>query len=92
MGAAAGAVVAASIGNAIKANGVLVTVTPEYFSLILSRTLQPLVVMSQGGFFSPSYKYLTSYKGLAFYTKSPQPLMLPTGAEIVNAKSISIPQ
>ena len=92
MGAAAGAIVAASIGNAIKANGVLVTVTPELFSLILSQTLQPLVVMSQSGFFSPSYKYLTSYKGLAFYTKSQQPLMLPTGAELINAKSISIPQ
>jgi hypothetical protein len=92
MGAAAGAVVAAAIANAVKANGVLVTVTPEYFSLILSRTERPLVVMSQGGFFSPSYKYLTSYKGLAFYTKSSQPLMLPTGAEVVNAKSISMPQ
>ena len=92
MGAAAGALAAAAIANAIKANGVLVTVTPEEFSLILSRTLQPLVVMSQGGFFSPSYKYLTSYKGLAFYTKSQQRLMLPTGAEVINAKSISIPQ
>jgi hypothetical protein len=92
MGAAAGAVVAAAIANAIKANGVLVTVTPEYFSRILSFTERPLVVMAQGGFFSTSYKYLTSYKGLAFYTKSPQRLMLPTGAEVVNAKSISIPQ
>jgi hypothetical protein len=33
-----------------------------------------------------------SYKGLAFYTKSPAPLMLPMGAEVVNAKSLSIPQ
>ena len=93
MGAAAGAAIAAAaIANAIKASGVLVSVTPEDFAAILRRTDNPLVVASQGGFFSKHYKYLTSYKGLAFYTKSPAPLVLPTGAEIINAKSISIPQ
>ena len=92
MGAAAGAAAAAAIANAIKASGVLVRVTPEDFAAILRRTERPLVVASQGGFFSTSYKYLTSYKGLAFYTKSRTPLVLPTGAEIVNAKGISIPQ
>jgi hypothetical protein len=92
MGAAAGAAVAAAIANAIKASGVLVSVTPEDFAAILRRTERPLVVAAQGGFFSTSYKYLTSYKGLAFYTKSPAPLVLPPGAEVVNAKSLSIPQ
>jgi hypothetical protein len=92
MGAAAGAAVAAAIANAIKASGVLVTVSPEDFAAILRRTERPLVVSAQGGLFSTHYKYLTSYKGLAFYTKSPTPLILPMGAEVVNAKGISIPQ
>jgi hypothetical protein len=92
MGAAAGAAVAAAIANAIKASGVLVSVTPEDFAAILRRTERPLIVATQGGFFSTSYKYLTSYKGFAFYTKSTAPLVLPGGAEIVNAKGISIPQ
>jgi len=92
MGAAAGAAAAAAIANAIKASGVLVTVTPEDFTSILRRTERPLVVAAQGGFFSTHYKYLTSYKGLAFYTKSKTPLMLPTGTELVNAKGLSIPQ
>ena len=92
MGAAAGAAAAAAIANAIKASGVLVSITPEDFAAILRRTERPLVVASQGGFFSTHYKYLTSYKGLAFYTKSPAPLVMPAGAEIVNAKGISIPQ
>lgn len=90
--AAAGAAAAAAIANAIKASGVLVTVTPEDFANILRRIEQPLIVAAQGGFFSTNYKYLTSYKGLAFYTKSPTPLILPIGAEVVNAKGISIPQ
>jgi len=91
MGAAAAAA-AAAIANAIKASGVLVNVSPEDFAAILRRTQKPLVVTAEGGFFSTSYKYLTSYKGLAFYTKSPAPLMLPADAEVIKAKGISIPQ
>jgi len=92
MGAAAGAVVAAAIANAIKASGVLVSVSPEDFAAIVRRTERPLVVVAKGGFFSTHYNYLTSYKGLAFYTKSPAPLMLPVDAEVIKAKGISIPQ
>jgi hypothetical protein len=92
MSAAAAGAAAAAIANAIKASGVLVNVSPEDFAAILRRADKPLVVAAQGGFFSTSYKYLTSYKGLAFYTKSPAPLVLPADAEIVRAKGISIPQ
>ena len=89
--AAAGAA-AAAIANAIKSSGVLVSVAPEDFAAVVRRTERPLVVTSEGGFFSTSYKYLTSYKGLAFYTKSRVPLVLPADAEVVRAKAISIPQ
>jgi hypothetical protein len=92
MSAGAAAAAAAAIANAIKASGVLVNVSPEDFAAILRRTEKPLVVTAQGGFFSTSYKYLTSYKGLAFYTKSPAPLILPADAELVKANGISIPQ
>ena len=92
MSAGAAAAAAAAIANAIKASGVLVNVSPEDFAAILRRTEKPLVVTAKGGFFSTSYKYLTSYKGLAFYTKSPVPLILPVDAEVIKAKSISIPQ
>ncbi|MCA1566685.1 MAG: hypothetical protein LC803_13785 [Acidobacteria bacterium] len=91
---AAGATAAAmtAIANAIKASGVVVNVKPEDFAAIVSRTERPLVVTSEGGFFSTSYKYLTSYKGLAFYTKARAPLALPADAEVVRAQGISIPQ
>ncbi|HLL16756.1 MAG TPA: hypothetical protein VK388_16985 [Pyrinomonadaceae bacterium] len=89
---ATAAMAAAAIANAIKSSGVLVSVAPEDFAAVVRRTERPLVVTSEGGFLSTSYKYLTSYKGLAFYTKSRVPLVLPADAEIVRAKSISIPQ
>ncbi|HEY0082579.1 MAG TPA: hypothetical protein VGB61_07305 [Pyrinomonadaceae bacterium] len=91
-GIAATSAAAAAIANAIKASGVLVNVAPEDFAAILRRTERPLVVTSEGGYFTTHYKYLTSYKGLAFYTKSRALLVLPAGAEVVRAQGISIPQ
>jgi hypothetical protein len=49
------------------------------------------VVVAKGGFLNRGYQYITSYKGLAFHTKSPDPLMLPPRAEVVQAKGIWIP-
>jgi hypothetical protein len=38
------------------------------------------------------YKYLTSYKGLIFYTKSPVPLELSMSVEVITAKKVSVPE
>jgi len=90
-GGAGGAAAAAAIADAIKASGVLVRVKPEEFPNILARQEAPLVVTALGGFLTTNYQYLTSYKGLAFFTKSPHPLELPIDTEVVTAKKIYIP-
>ena len=87
-GAAAGA--AATIA-AIKASGVIVRVEPDEFVGLLKRQSGLLVVHATGGFFRTDYRYLTSYKGLAFYTKAGAPLDLPPGTELVQAKAIWVP-
>lgn len=87
--AAAGAAV--EIANAIRASGAIVSVEPGDFEAILKRIDAPLVVRSQGGIFSTNYHYLTSYKGLIFYTKTPTPLMLSPSVETINARKIWIP-
>jgi hypothetical protein len=87
---AAGAA-AAAIAQAIRASGVLVKLTPEEFSKVLNRVKDPLVVVAEGGVFNTNYQYLVSYKGLAFFTKAPEPLMLPAGTELLTAESIWIP-
>jgi len=89
--AAAGAAAAAAAMEAVRASGVIVRVEPDNFAEILTRSPAPLVVHATGGLISTNYQYLTSYKGLAFFTKSSTPLILPPSAEIVNAKSIMIP-
>lgn len=89
-GAAAGAA-AAAIAQAIKASGAIVRVEPHHFLGILKRTDRPLVVHAEGGFFSTNYQYLTAYKGLIFFTKSPSELILPGSAELIIAKKIWIP-
>ena len=86
-----GAVVAAAAANnAIKAMGAVVVVEPRVFLDILQRAEKPLVVHSPAGFMT-KYKYLTSYKGLVFFTKSKEALLLPASVEVITAKKIEIP-
>jgi len=82
---------AAAIAQAIKASGVIVRVEPAEFLKILVRQDEPLIVQARGGFFRSSWRYLTSYKGLAFFTKSAEQLLLPSRAQVVEAASIWIP-
>ncbi len=88
---AAGAAAAAAIAQAIKASGAIVRVEPNDFMLVLSRNKNPLVVSAQGGILRTNYQYLTAYKGLVFFTKSPAPLLLPSEVELIAARKIWIP-
>ena len=85
------AAVHAAIANAIKATGVVVRLEPGEWLSILKRTENPLVVVAEGGMFKTKYQYLTSYRGLAFFTKSPTALVLPGRADVITAKSMSVP-
>lgn len=91
MAAAGGAAAAAAIAQAIKASGVVVKVSTADFYAILRKVERPLVVYAEGGFFSTNYQYLVSYKGFAFFTKSPEPLLLPSEVETIAAKKIWVP-
>ncbi len=87
----AGAAAAVAIANAIKASGAIVRVDPSNFQSILEKAENPLVVCAQGGLFSKTYRYLMSYKGLFFFTKSATSLPLPSSVEVVQAGKIWIP-
>ena len=89
--AGAHAAIHAAIANAIKATGVVVRMEPNEWMAVLKRNENAVVVVAQGGMFKKSYRYLTSYGGLAFFTKSDQALVLPGRTNVITAKSISIP-
>lgn len=91
MGAGAAGAAAAGVAKALQAAGVIVRVEPEEFCKLMSRAKDPLIVIAEGGIFSKNYKYLMSYKGLTFFTKSGVPLPLPDGAELVTAGRIWVP-
>jgi hypothetical protein len=91
MAAGAAGAAGAAIAQATKASGVLVKLDPEEFAKLLIRVKDPLVVIAESGLFRKNFKYLMSYKGLAFFTKSGNPLALPSGAEVVSAGRIWIP-
>lgn len=90
MSAAATAVIAAMI-RAVKASGTIVRVEANEFLKILAKTKTPLVVQHEGGVFGKKYFYLTSYKGLAFHTKSKTPLNLPGDIELIAAQTFWMP-
>jgi hypothetical protein len=93
-GAGAGAVGAAAAGavaQAIRASGAIVRIYPQDFLAILSRNVGALVVQSHGGILSSKFEYLTSYKGLIFYTESQTMLQLPNNIELITADKIWIP-
>jgi hypothetical protein len=90
-GAAAGAAAAHAIANAIKASGAIVKVEPEEFIKVVSLGDKPLIVHAMGGMLSKHHRYITGYKGLVFFTKSEQPLDIMTRFQLVEARSISIP-
>jgi len=89
--AASTAAATAAIANAVKACGTIVHVEPDEFVKILSFQKNPLIVQASGGFLTKSFKYLTSYKGLAFFCKSRTELPLPGESQRIRANRISIP-
>jgi hypothetical protein len=86
-----GGAAAAAIRKAIKASGVIVRVDATEFSNILEEIDQPLVVYSPPRLFLRQHQYLTSYKGLAFFTRSSDQIDLPRNVEVVVAKSLWMP-
>lgn len=83
--------VAVAAADAMKAIGSVVFVEPNQFISILEKSEKPVVVRSPGGFLT-KHKYLTSYKGLVFFTKSSMSLMIPAYVEIIEARKIIIPR
>jgi len=81
--------------NAVRACGSIVNINPEGFLEIVNRSMEqetnPLVVHSEGGWFSTSYYYLTNYKGLFFWTKSSIPMDFPVETEKIRVKKIWLP-
>ena len=93
--AAAGAAAAAHarmVSNGLKASGAIVHVEPEALLDIIQKIEAPLVVVAkQTRWFSTFYAYLTNYKGLFFYSESPEVLVFSEPCELVLVKKIWIP-
>ena len=82
---------AAIIAQAIKASGVLVKVEAPEFQRLVNQQPDALVVRAQRGVFKKYWRYLMGYKGLAFFTDTPDVLPLPSRAQLLEAKDVWIP-
>lgn len=80
-----------AMANAIKSSGVVVKVEAEDFLAILKRSESPLVVHASSKIIRTKHRYLTSYKGLAFFTVVGEPIRLSKNIELIESQKISIP-
>ena len=83
---------AAALAQAIKASGTLVQLEPRDFGRIVQKQDAPLVVRARTGLFKSKWFYLTSYKGLAFFCHSPEPLSMSGRTEVIEARRIWAPR
>jgi len=93
-GAAAGgaaAAAAAARAKAIKASGAIVKLSPSEFKKLLNSAERPLVVAARGGFLNRKYRYLFAHRGLIFATFTPDTIGMPSGADLIWADRIWIP-
>lgn len=88
---AAAAAAQAAINQAIKASGTLIRIEAEEFSRLIRNMDDGIVVEAETGIFSTSFKYLTSYKGLTFFTKSQVQISIPSKLEKIKARTIWMP-
>jgi len=82
---------AAAVIQAIKASGAVVRLGPEDFLRLVNRNPNGLVVHARAGLFWNKHAYLMGYRGLAFYTRSPESIPLPSGCELVEARRLWMP-
>lgn len=90
-GTAHAAAAAAAAARAIKASGAIVQVEPYEFQRLVEGVGDGLVIVAEGGVFRRHYRYLTSYRGFVFVTKSPDQLVLPHRTERMLARKVWIP-
>jgi len=91
MAAGGSAAHAAAVARAIKASGACVRLTPEDFGRLLSRAGDVVVIHATGWAFGTQHRYLFGYKGLVFFTRSREPVFVPSGVEVLEADRIWIP-
>lgn len=83
---------AVAAANATKASGPIAEVSAGDFMTVLNHAVSPMVLVAEAGVFRKRYRYLMCYKGVAFYTQSKEPLILPNRTELIRLGKLSIPQ
>ena len=91
-GATGAAAAQQAIQNAIKASGAIVKIDPNDFTGLISKMDNALIVEAPGSMFTRVWKYMTSYKGFLFYTKTKDRLSIPNRHELIKSRKIWVPE
>lgn len=72
--------------------GPIIVIHEKQFREIVEKNPELLVITTFGGFPSGKHRYMISYKGFYFFTKSSSQLRLPESTEIMQVEEIAIPK
>jgi hypothetical protein len=75
-------------GSLFTHGGTGVCVKLENFLNILSKSKEPLVIVTSEGYFTKIYKYVTAYKGFVFFTESLDKLEFGSNIEVIYGQSL----
>jgi hypothetical protein len=71
-------------------SGVVITLETKEFERLLNQADKPLVVHQEPRWYSPQHRYLFSFRGMTFFTRSKSALRISKYADVVTAKGFHV--
>lgn len=70
---------------------IIVTVENDEFMRLVKQANDPMIIHQIPGWFSGQNRYLLTYRGVTFYTRSKEELSISKNAEVITAKYFYVP-
>ena len=77
--------------DTVRALGMIVLVEPAELVAVVAKMDKPMVILAEGAL-SMTFRYVTVYKDMIFFSKSDAPVTFTNDVELIRAKKIWLPE
>lgn len=77
--------------DTLRATGMIVLVEPQEFVAVVAKMNKPMVILAEGAL-SMTFRYVTVYKDMIFFSKSEAPVSFANEVELIRARKIWLPE
>jgi len=77
--------------DTLRAMGMIVLVEPTEFVAIVAKMDRPMVILAEGAL-SMTFRYVTVYKEMIFFSKGDSPVTFVNEVELIRARKIWLPE